>query len=562
METAAEVPRRSGHPHVTRITRDIRDGLQRQEGVIAISEFLKDLDRGAFLALLPRWPELIACSWLTGGKDAIDGLNQLLVATLQALEPPEDLAEQLASATVTGLRLAWTQALAEVLAVRGKEPWTTATRPDEGLLRSATGLSLRSLSGRGLRMRRRRFVRAEFVSVPLAEFSGWSRSLFGEHARDRIMQWLDHAAHPDDFTTGLTEAKRFVGLHDVCIARHLWLASDGADWLTAAFSLWRSQPLIDTEMASNLEQHARTAILGNGYARADSTGSYLWRIALPSVEVVGQEQLDAVLKNDRAALRFIRRQAQRDASHLVGSAVAGRATMLVTPEWAVPEQQLSWLFARSSQHQMLTIAGEAPALRGGKYSNRLWTGLPLKDEAGHKACLVPPPREKRYLSPHEEAALALAKVQRTAPTSSAEIYSWRGVTLASLVCFEFADIQERERLRPAADLVTVSAWNTDWRYFAAVQESTTRDNYCWTCCVNTSQFPGTLLMRPTRSALSVAAAAHGSNQPAVLIRDVDMLPVVAARAVGRRPSEITGLPTPADGIDVKQYTAVPPTFRS
>jgi hypothetical protein len=278
-------------------------------------------------------------------------------------------------------------------------------------------------------------------------------------------------------------------LHDVCIARHLWLASERDDWLTAAFGLWCTQPLIDAEMASDLEERARTALLGNRHARADSIGSYVWRVAVPSVEVAGQEQLDAVLKDERATLRSIRRQAQRDASQLVASAVAGRATMLVTPEWAVPEQQLSWLFALSSQHQMLTVAGEAPALRAGKYSNRLWTGLPLKDRAGHKACLVPPPREKRYLSPHEEAGLARAKISRTAPTGSAEIYSWRGVTLASLVCFEFADIQERERLRPAADLVTVSAWNSDWRYFAAIQESTTRDNYCWTCCVNTSQFP-------------------------------------------------------------------------
>ena len=66
------------------------------------------------------------------------------------------------------------------------------------------------------------------------------------------------------------------------------------------------------------------------------------------------------------------------------------------------------------------------------------------------------------------------------------------------------------RLRAGADLLTVSSLNKDWRYFDAIQESTTRDNYCLTLCVNTGAFPGTKLMRPTSSAMAVAASVHGS----------------------------------------------------
>jgi hypothetical protein len=138
---------------------------------------------------------------------------------------------------------------------------------------------------------------------------------------------------------------------------------------------------------------------------------------------------------------------------------------------------------------MLVIAGEAPSVQGGVYSNRVWTGLSLIDRAGHRACLVPPPREKRYLSPTEESALQRADVAFNTRRREIPIYAWRGITVASLICFEFADVHARERLRGEADVMTVSSWNTDWRYFAAVQEVTTRDNYCLSLCVNTSQSP-------------------------------------------------------------------------
>ncbi len=145
---------------------------------------------------------------------------------------------------------------------------------------------------------------------------------------------------------------------------------------------------------------------------------------------------------------------------------------------------------------MLVIAGETPSVDQGQYSNRLWTGIPIQDSAGHKECLVVPPREKRYLSPEEERLLKEAGVAHAKAGTIVPAYAWRGITFASLVCFEFADIATRTALRASADLLTVSSLNRDWRYFDAIQESTTRDNYCLTVCVNSGAFPGTKIMRP------------------------------------------------------------------
>jgi hypothetical protein len=42
--------------------------------------------------------------------------------------------------------------------------------------------------------------------------------------------------------------------------------------------------------------------------------------------------------------------------------------------------------------------------------------------------------------------------------------------------------------------------------------------------------------------MAIAAAVHGSSDPAVVTREVDILPIVACRELGRRPSDIDGLP--------------------
>ena len=236
-----------------------------------------------------------------------------------------------------------------------------------------------------------------------------------------------------------------------------------------------------------------------------------------------ENQLAALLADDQSALGQIAGVLRSATKTIVNAAARRRAHVLVLPEWSLLPEQLTWVMNRAADARILLIGGQTPFVAGSAYSNRLWTGIPITDSGAHRACLVPPPRQKRYLSPHELAELKATEA--SIPTNGPKAiptYRWRGATFSSLICFEFADISTRQQLRACADVVTVSSLNMDWRYFDAVQESMTRDSYCLTVCVNTGEYPGTRIMRPTKSENSSIAAVHGSDDPIVLTRVVDL----------------------------------------
>ena len=551
--------------HILTITDEIRVGVDPSDADASITKLMEDMDQGAFLALRPYWTELIASTWFVGGADALDGLGRLLDKTVSALEPPRDSGQELRASIDRGLRDSWVQALAEALAATTAGRRLARARLDPDVLAQAGGVTGKSLARRARRLREARFVPAQLVSMPLSEFTAWRGSLFGLGAFERFTRWAQATGVNEDEETladGIGGAKRFVPLHEVCLAVHLWISPTGGRWRVRAFDVFRGQPLLDDQMVNDLKRKSIRALrVGiRRHERTEHLADYRLRFAIPSMTISG-EQLRAILHNDRALSSVIASNARTNVARIVRGAIARHADVLIFPEWALMTRQLPWLFDQSAKTQMLIVAGEAPSVKGGVYSNRVWTGLPLIDANGHRACLVPPPREKCYLSHHEVRALSEAGIAGN-PQQGAKIpvFNWRGVNVASLLCFEFADIHAREGLRASADLLTVSSWNTDWRYFDAVQEATTRDNYCVTACVNTGQFPGTRIMRPTKSETALAASVHGSGDPTVVTRVIDMLPIVVGRSRGIRPSSAAGFLEPTDDVSLTDYKALPPTL--
>jgi len=278
---------------------------------------------------------------------------------------------------------------------------------------------------------------------------------------------------------------------------------------------------------------------------------------MPSMPV-SHDQLQVLIDADWAAHGAIASESRDATMHVALTAIQRRANVLVLPEWSVLPELVPWLMERSAAEQMLTIAGQAPTLRSGMYSNLLWVGIPLVDSDSRRACLVPPPRDKTYLSPHEQIPLRVGGIQQAPKGGSVPSYTWSGLTFASLLCFEFADIATRQLLRDSADLLTVSSLNRNWRYFGAIQEATTRDNYCLTVCVNTGAYPGTQIMRPTVSAKALAASVHGSDDATVVTRVIDMTPIVAARARGMHPNDFHFAHEPTDDASLADYKPMPP----
>ena len=157
-------------------------------------------------------------------------------------------------------------------------------------------------------------------------------------------------------------------------------------------------------MQSNLVAHLKRVALkhldpdnhyeGNGYQQ-------ILAVAMPSLEV-DENQLKLVLAEDWIDLGHIFKRSRADLSTILDAAAVSRARFLVLPEWSVVAQQLPELFQHSRQERTLVIAGQAPEVISGVYRNSLWTGIPIVDAGGHRACLVPPARQKHFLSPEEE----------------------------------------------------------------------------------------------------------------------------------------------------------------
>ena len=550
---------------IRRLVDEIRIGLAPAEAQGRVISLVDELDDAAFLALRPYWTDLLVAAIAAIGTEAVAMLTFVFTRVVRSLEPPVDANAPTRSALYFGLRASWTQALAQALAVSLSEderegliaetPWLIVDGPLDQL-------STAEVVGYAQRMRERRIVDAAFVAVPLAEFTDWPGRLIGGDALGGFLEWRDGDPSPptaEALANALAGAVRFIPLHEVCVALHMWAGVQRDDWLDVAFAILEAQPLVDTLAIADLHERAQLALdppKATVPEDEDERAQLLLRFAMPSVMVAGN-QLDALISSDRTTLGKVAARSRSNILHLVLEAAKRRADVLVLPEWAVLPEMLLWLMERSAQGQMFVVAGQAPLLRAGRYQNALWTGLPLRDVFGHQACLVPPPRQKRFLSPHERGPLKAAGIEEEAASAFVPSYRWRGLTFASLLCFEFADISTRQALRATADVMTVSSWNRDWRYFDAIQESVTRDNYCLTVCVNTGAYPGTRIMRPTVSAKSLVASVHGSDDPALVTRVIDMLPIFAARIKGKGPSEFLEH-EPADDAVLKDYKPVPP----
>jgi predicted amidohydrolase len=543
---------------------EVRIGLDPVEVESRLKAFIEEVDSGLFLALRPHWVDLLVVGILAGGAEFVEKVSTHYIHLVDDLEPPGDATQAMRQALRVGLRASWIQALAQALAVALGEADLDLLEESHPMLFEETSIGsvkMEDVVSYAKRLRKRRLIPGSLVSTPLAEFTSWKGALVGHEAFTSFNKWayeLSPAERREELLAGLPDSVRFVQLHEICIALHLWVngPEEEGDWLSDAFSLLRQQPLVQHDQVKDLWARASACIEPAARDATALDGIPSLRFALPSVPIE-ETQLEALLKGDATSLGAIASRARRRIRSIVGISTRNKADVLVLPEWSLPPQQLPWLMKRAADKKMLVIAGETPAVARGEYRNRIWTGIPIQDSATHRECLVVPPREKRYLSAAEIELIDAAEVTHANTNASVPVYDWRGIRFASLVCFEFADIATRMQLQAGADLLTVSSFNKDWRYFDAIQESTTRDNYCLTVCVNTGTFPGTKIMRPTSSAMSVAASVHGSEDPAVVSRKIDMLPVVAARIQGRKPSEATKT-APTDDTTLDDYRAYRP----
>jgi hypothetical protein len=556
---------------IMRLLDEIRVGLPPEEVKVRFDKLTEEMDAGLFVAIRPYWAELMVIGFISGGTTVVVELTGLLKRVCNSMKMPDGSADSGRDALVFGLRASWIQALAQALAV-ASDPIQQALLLEEAPELDVGGkpLDTKVLLRYARQIRARRLIPSELVAAPLAEFSAWKGRLIGGNSFNEFLEWsMRHypAGDPGGLVQAVKGAARFIGLHEACLAIHLWAGSEEESWEEESFAVLGAQPLIRPDLVADLRARAK-ALLGEeeeveeGEAEVDEgeenggDPSYPLRIAMPSMRV-SHDHLKALLKGDRDRLGEIVTTARSALQKVVLTAANGEVALLVLPEWAIPGQLLPWLMENASQNQMAIVGGGAPEIVGKHYRNQLWTGLPLTDKAGHRACLVPPPRQKKFLSPAEQKTISAADITVSPSSTPVNVFNWGEVRLASLICFEFADINVRQELRFRADVLTVSSLNRDWRYFESIQDATTRDDYCLTVCVNTGALPGTRIVRPTKSEMAVVAAVHGADRPAVITKVIDLRPILAAQANHLAPSEVLTT-EPSDGVLLEDYKPFPP----
>ena len=552
---------------IRRLVDEIRVGLDREEAASRVSTLIDDLDSAAFIAIRPYWSDLLVAVMSSLGPTSLGTMTRQFHDAVSALVPPPEANAKLVDALYFGLRTSWTHAAAQALSVASaREDRDALAIENEVLLEAGPvgELTAKSIALYATRLRSARLVSPAFVASPLAEFSDWSGPLIGQGVAGAFAEWCATRTEPQRRAMAMRwiqSSARFIHLHEACLAVHLWLAPKSKTWLEDVRLVLRSQPLVDNEALDELLALARGSLEGETQAHdfSEKSRQFSMRFAMPCI-AVPENQLDAQIRGDDGAIGALAREARSVTMRIVLDAVSRHADVLVLPEWTVLPELLPWVMERSAENQLLVIGGQTATVVGSKYTNRLWVGLPVIDPDGRRACLVPPPRAKRPLSPSEEAVVNQAHLMSDSTSSDlghVPVYSWRGVNFASLICFEFADVEIRSSLRWRADVVTLSAVNRDWKYFQDAQGATTRDNYCLTVCVNTGRYPGTRMMRPTKSEKAIAAAIHGSEQPTVLTRVVDLEPIVAARVLGMPPAEALVI-EPSDDTVLSDYKPLPP----
>jgi predicted amidohydrolase len=551
-----------------RLVDEIRVGLDREEAASRLTELVDDLDSAALVAIRPYWAELLVAGLASLGPSALGTMTTQFDGVAASLVPPSWASSDLVDALHFGLRTSWIHAAAQALSVTTSRADRDAIAGEDAVLIDGGPigtLQAKSIALYATRLRIARLISPDFVASPLAEFSDWPGPLIGEGSAKGFVEWSRARTVPQRramLMRAIGKAPRFVHLHEACLAVHLWMAPGSNVWLGDVDRVLRSQPLVDGAALDGLKESARLAM-----AEAPSDDDFSekkralrMRFALPCFSV-REDQLEVQIAGEPGEVGQLAKEARGVAMRVILEAVSRDADVLVLPEWTLLPELLLWAMERAAQSRMLLIGGQTATIAGGHYSNVLWVGIPMADPDGRRSCLVPPPRPKKPLSPAEKQAVDTAGLTSDSLSGAADpipVYGWRGANFASLLCYEFADAQIRTALRGRADVVTLSAVNRDWKYFENAQDSMARDNYCLSICVNTGRYPGTRIVRPSGSDKAIAAAIHGSEQPAILTRLVDLEPVVAARVLKAEPGDVL-THEPSDDLTLADYKPIPPS---
>lgn len=102
-----------------------------------------------------------------------------------------------------------------------------------------------------------------------------------------------------------------------------------------------------------------------------------------------------------------------------------------------------------------------------------------------------------------------------------QIFKWKGIRIAPMVCFELTDVMARAMLKGRCDFVAAPVFNPDTTYFSNIIDSTVRDLHAFVVQANTSFFGDSRVTGPYDRDSKDIFKIKGDDNDHVVIGTVD-----------------------------------------
>lgn len=171
--------------------------------------------------------------------------------------------------------------------------------------------------------------------------------------------------------------------------------------------------------------------------------------------------------------------------------------ILVLPELFLPVSWIPLIFNYALKNKIAVVTGlQYLEGEGNLYKNCLMSVFPYSFDSIHENlfCTI---REKNDYSPIEFDELGQHSCScKNASIATYQVYSWNGLDVAPMMCYELTDVVPRALLKGRCDVVLAPVFNKDTAYFSSIIESSVRDLHAVFVQANTSFYGDSRVTAP------------------------------------------------------------------
>lgn len=206
---------------------------------------------------------------------------------------------------------------------------------------------------------------------------------------------------------------------------------------------------------------------------------------------------------------------------ILNQAEEEKADILILPEITVPFKWLKRIADESRRKNRAIIGGIEHFSINRVCYNYMATVLPIRINGLKESLIIP--RLKNHYSPEESEVIK--NIRYKVPKARSHyyhLYKWRNISFTAFNCYELADVNHRSLFKSKVDIIFASEYNSDWKYFSNVAESTSRDIHCYYVQSNTSNIGDSRIIQPTKSESKDILRLKGGQKSSVLVGILDI----------------------------------------